>query len=73
MGPGMADPLFLTEAEIAYLTGYKQAAAQIRWLQKWRIRHSVAGNGRPRVTRDAVNGAEKPKAVPNFAAIRRAG
>ncbi len=67
------EPLFLSDSDIEFMTGYKQPAAQIRWLQKWRIRHAVAANGRPRVTREAVNGAERPKAAPNFAALRREG
>ncbi len=64
---------FLTDAEVEFMTERKQAAAQIRWLQKWRIRHTVGASGRPRVTWEAVNGSEKPKAFPNFAALRKAG
>jgi Domain of unknown function (DUF4224) len=64
-------PLFLTDAELEYMTGYKQPAAQIRWLQKWRIRHVVNALGYPRVTRAAVEGTakaepERRRTEPNF-------
>jgi hypothetical protein len=67
-------PLFLTEAELEFMSGYEQPAAQIRWLQKWRIRHVVNAAGYPRVTRAAVEGTEKagpsrPRATPNFEAL----
>jgi hypothetical protein len=65
-------PLFLTDAELEYMTGYKQPAAQIRWLQKWRIRHVVNAMGQPRVTRAAVEGTqqrepERSRTEPNWA------
>jgi hypothetical protein len=67
-------PLFLTDAELEYMSGYKQPAAQIRWLQRWRIRHVVNAAGYPRVTRAAVEGTmktepERPRARPNFEAL----
>jgi hypothetical protein len=67
-------PLFLTDAELEFMTGYKQAAAQIRWLQRWHIRHVVNTFGYPRVTRAAVEGTtktkpERPRATPNFEAL----
>ena len=67
-------PLFLTNAELEFMTGYKQPAAQIRWLQKWQIRHVVNAAGYPRVTRAAVEGTEKtgpqcPRATPNLEAL----
>jgi hypothetical protein len=67
-------PLFLTDAEIEFMTGYTQPAAQIRWLQKWRIRHVVNGGGYPRVTRSSVEGTtktepERPRTTPNFEAL----
>jgi uncharacterized protein DUF4224 len=71
-GEGRAVNMFLTDSELEYYTGYKQAAAQIRFLQKWRVRHVINGAGRPRVTWDAVNGAEKPRTAPNFAALKAA-
>ena len=64
---------FLTDADLEFYTGYKQPAAQIRFLQKWRVRHVVSGIGKPRVTWDAVNGSEKPLVGPNFAALDKAG
>jgi hypothetical protein len=64
---------FLTDIEMEYYTGYKQPAAQVRFLQKWKVRHVVNGMGHPRVTWDAVNGSEKPRVGPNFAAMGKAG
>jgi hypothetical protein len=64
---------FLTEADLEFYTGYKQAAAQVRFLQKWKVRLVVTGAGRPRVTWDAVNGSEKPRVGPNFEALRKTG
>jgi len=69
-------PLFLTDAELEFMTGYKQPAAQIRWLQRWRIRHVVNAFDYPRVTRAAVEGTEKtgpqrPRATPNFGALNK--
>jgi Domain of unknown function (DUF4224) len=64
-------PLFLTDAELEFYTGYTQPAAQIRFLQKWQVRHVVNGMGRPRVTRAAVEGSERPKVGPNFDALRK--
>ena len=64
---------FLTDDELTYYTGYKQAAAQVRFLQRWQVRHVVNAIGRPRVTWEAVNGSEKPRVRPNFAALDKAG
>ena len=65
--------IFLTEDEMVELTGYRQPVKQIGWLQKWRIRHTVTRDGRPKVTLAAVEGSETPKTTPNFAALRRVG
>jgi len=46
--------MFLTDEEMIEMTGYRQPAAQIRFLQKWRIRHVVSRNGRPKVTHDVA-------------------
>jgi hypothetical protein len=67
-------PLFLTDSGLEYMSGYKQPAAQIRWLQKWRVRHLVNALGHPRVTRSAVEGTTKsepkrPRTEPNWAAL----
>jgi Domain of unknown function (DUF4224) len=64
---------FLGAAELEQLTGVKQAAAQIRFLRKWNVRHVVNRLGHPVVTWDAVNGSEKPRVGPNFAALGKAG
>jgi Domain of unknown function (DUF4224) len=64
---------FLTDADLEYYTGYKQPAAQVRFLRKWRVRHVVSGAGKPRVTWEAVNGSEKPRVGPNFEALDKAG
>jgi hypothetical protein len=66
--------LFLTDAEIEFMTGYIQPAAQIRWLQKWQIRYVVNASGYPRVTRSAVEGTRKAepeqrRSEPNWAAL----
>lgn len=65
--------IFLTEDEMIEMTGYRQPAKQIEWLQKWRIRHTVRRDGHPRVTLAAVEGGETPKTKPNFAALRKVG
>lgn len=41
---------FMTENELVEGTGYTQAAAQIRYLQRERIAHRVNARGRPVVT-----------------------
>lgn len=64
---------FLTDPELEFYTGYTQPAAQVRFLRKWGVRHVVSASGRPRVTWEAVNGAEKPRKGPNFAALDKAG
>jgi Domain of unknown function (DUF4224) len=64
---------FLTDADLEFYTGYTQPAAQVRFLQKWRVRHVVNRDGRPRVTWEAVNGSENPRKGPNFAALDKAG
>lgn len=66
-----SDMIFLTDEEMIELTGYRQPAAQIRFLQKWRIRHVVNRNGRPKVTQAAVEGSERPKTSPNFKALHQ--
>lgn len=65
--------IFLTDDEMIELTGYRQPAAQIRFLQKWHIRHLVHQNGHPKVTHAAVDGSETPRTAPNFTALKRVG
>lgn len=43
--------MFLTRDELIELTGYRQAAAQIRWFVDHGWRHVVGADGRPRVMR----------------------
>jgi hypothetical protein len=64
---------FLTGSEVEFYTGYRQPAAQVRFLRKWRVRHVVNGAGKPRVTWEAVNGSEKQWVGPNFEALEKAG
>lgn len=45
---------FLTKADLEMLTGLRQPAAQIRFLQRWNIAHVVARTGRPVVCWTAV-------------------
>lgn len=52
----------MTEAELAEGTGYTQAAAQIRYLQRQAIPHRVNGQGRPRVTWAQWEGRKDEKA-----------
>jgi hypothetical protein len=49
--------LFLTEAEIAQLTGRKLKSRQIEWLRGSGVPFYVNAGGRPVVTRAAVVGA----------------
>jgi hypothetical protein len=69
--------MLLTEHEIADLTGYVQAAAQIRWLRKNGLTHFIRADGKPRVPKsvlEASGSAAMAQTVePNFAAIRRKG
>ena len=46
--------MFLTEDEVAELTGYKRARDQVRWLERERFGFVIDGNGRPKVLREVV-------------------
>lgn len=51
------DPLLLTEAELADLTGYRRAANQCQWLKTNRIPfYRQRLTGKPRVVRAALTG-----------------
>jgi hypothetical protein len=67
--------MLLTEKELADLTGYVQAAAQIRWLQRNGLTHYVRADGKPRVPRWVLETGRPDSpaspATPNFAALRR--
>lgn len=65
--------LWLTREELAELTGYVQPAAQIRWLQKNGIHHTVRADGKPRVLPQALlpqGISGNPIVQPNFDAVR---
>ena len=68
---------FLSATDLEQYTGYTQPAAQVRFLQKWRVHHVVNRLGRPVVTWDSVNrtNAATPERLPkepNFAALNKA-
>lgn len=46
--------MFLTEEEVAELTGYKRTKDQVRWLDGERFGYVIGGDGRPRVLREVV-------------------
>ena len=53
----MADPaLFLTDAELAQLTGRKLKSKQIAWLRAEAIPFRTNATGHPVVTRSAIDG-----------------
>ena len=64
--------MFLTPEQLQELTGYVQAAAQIRWLRKNGVQHFVRSDGKPRVHEDAVRPRQAGNVPrgPNFDAIR---
>lgn len=52
----MTEAVFLTDAELVELTGYRQPSKQIAHLRAQRIPFHANRAGRPRVTRAAVEG-----------------
>lgn len=46
--------MFLSDEEVAELTGYKRARDQVRWLERERFGFVIDGNGRPKVLREVV-------------------
>lgn len=67
----MSDSLFLTDEELAQLTGRKIKSLQIKWLRTSGLPFWVNARGHPVVTRAAVHGLPVTKAprdawVPNF-------
>lgn len=62
--------LFLSTEDLHELTGYTQGAAQIRWLRKNGIQHTVRADGKPRVVPAALLPGQQPVKKPNFEAIR---
>lgn len=64
--------MFLTPSQLEELTGYRQAAAQVRWLKRNGIRHYVRADGRPVVACSALeSGAAIPRAAgPDLDSVR---
>lgn len=60
----MNDPLFLTDDELAELTGRRVRRLQIEALRKMMIPFRVNALGRPVVTRAAVLGQQSVQATP---------
>jgi len=46
--------MFLTEEEVAELTGYKRPTDQVRWLREEKFGFVIDGNGRAKVLREVV-------------------
>lgn len=59
----MTEPLFLTDAELAELTGRKRRYLQIDALRRMLIPFHVNARGRPIVTRAAVQGQQAAAAA----------
>lgn len=65
--------MFLTPEQLEDLTGLKQAAAQIRWLQKNGVEHYVRADGQVRVVPAALEparGDTRSVTKPNFEVLR---
>jgi hypothetical protein len=67
--------LFLTDEEIQDLTERKRRSAQIRWLQRNGIKHTLSADGHPRVLRShlerILGGSSRPAATqPNADALK---
>jgi hypothetical protein len=63
----------LTENEVQELTGRRQWAAQIRWLQKNHLRHFVNIIGRPIVPDNVLDAGTDARKGPRLDAVRKAG
>lgn len=63
--------MFLTAAELNDLTGLKQGAAQVRWLRRNGIPHTIRVDGKPSVLSSAINPkSSQPPRRPDFAALQ---
>jgi Domain of unknown function (DUF4224) len=65
--------MFLDASELADLTGYRQSAAQVRWLRKNGITHYVRADGQVRVPRSFFADRETKAVIalePNYAALQ---
>jgi hypothetical protein len=63
--------MFLNDAELRQLTGYRRPSAQRAWLKLNAIPHYVAASGRPVVLKEALhertfNGPNGPQAHPRL-------
>lgn len=61
----------LSDESLEQLTGYRQKAAQIRWLQQNGVRHYVRADGRAVVTETALDAPVANRRGPNLDAVRR--
>jgi hypothetical protein len=62
----------LTSEQLEQLTGYRQKAAQVRWLQKNGVRHYVRADGHPNVPESALDAPMTTRNGPKLDAARRA-
>lgn len=46
--------LTLSRDEVVELSGYRRPAEQLRWLREQGIPHFIAGDGHPRIVREAL-------------------
>lgn len=61
--------MLLTTEQVEELTGYKQTAAQVRWLTRNRIRHYVNGQNKVKVMEHEVNNPKKDTQEPDFSHV----
>ncbi len=71
------EALFLSDEELAYLTGFKTAAKQVDWLRRKAWRFELNGNRKAVVSRRYAEKMlgffveqEPQRVMPNFAALR---
>lgn len=55
----MSEHLFLSDAELARLTGFKIKSKQIDWLRAEGMPFRISATGHPVVTRSAVEGRQE--------------
>jgi len=60
----MTDDVFLTDEQLARLTGRRMKSLQIRWLKAAGIPFRVNATGHPVVTRAAIEGRQEQQAQP---------